>query len=107
MPKHKEVSFSVTPEERAVIGEIVKRAQAEGLCRGKQAPNHWYEPLSMEMDLCACHANGTRLDFDRLLGANGFNFTHDIAGIARHMNRTTGQLDDHFSPRFCERKAAA
>ena len=102
----KEVSFDVTPAEGKLISEIVARAKREGYVKGRAAPTHWYEPLSVSMDLTACHANGCRLDLDRLLHADGFNFIHDVAGIAKHMNRETGQLDGHFLPRCTERKAA-
>lgn len=55
------------------------------------------------MDLCACHANGNPLRLADLLAADDLNFTHDITGIARHMDRETGQLRDLFSPRFSRR----
>lgn len=51
------------------------------------------------MDLDACHSNGCPLDFDKLEAFDDFNFTHDVAGIARHLDRRTGKLEDHFLPR--------
>jgi hypothetical protein len=106
MAKTKQVSFDVTKFERGLIEQIVARAQGEGYVRGKAAPGHWYDGNTATMDLTACHANGCRLDLERLLNADGFNFIHDIGGIAKHMNRDTGQLDGHFRPRFTERKAS-
>lgn len=94
------VSFDVTREEFARIERILERAKELGLCRGPRSGGHWYEPLTLMMDLEACHANGCPLDFDRLLSADDFNFTHDIAGIARHMDRETGKLTGCFLPRF-------
>jgi hypothetical protein len=54
----------------------------------------------VQMDLAACHCNGCPLQLTELLDADDFNFSHDIFGIRRHLNRTTGKLDDRFLPRF-------
>ncbi len=43
--------------------------------------------------------NDTPLDFTTLLGFPDFDFTHDILGIARHLNRKTGKIDGVFLPR--------
>lgn len=40
------------------------------------------------------------LDLDALLAADSGNFLHDVAGIHRHMDRTTGKMGDCFVPRF-------
>lgn len=53
-----------------------------------------------QMNLSACHASGNPLDLQRLLDADDFNFAHDVFGIDRHIDRSTGQLLDFFSPRF-------
>lgn len=68
-----------------------------------------YERVNLTMDLLAADGvNGNRpLDWDRLLAADDFNFMHDLAGIARHIDRSTGELTDHFMPRFTVREAAA
>ena len=102
----REVSFDVTDEEQALIGQIVERAVQEGYCQGKRAPRHWYSRLTMTMDLTATNANGCPMDFERLLAADGLNFIHDIGGIARHMDRDTGKLGGHFRPRFAKREPA-
>lgn len=54
------------------------------------------------MDLGAADGvNGNPpLDWDRLLEADDFNFLHDLEGISRHMDRSTGRLGDCFVPRF-------
>jgi hypothetical protein len=39
------------------------------------------------------------LDLDKLLTADDFNFSHDVFGIARHINRRTGEIEDFFVPR--------
>ncbi len=51
------------------------------------------------MDITATHANGCPLDLDKLLAAPDFDFAHDVFGIRRHLDRTTGELRDFFLPR--------
>jgi hypothetical protein len=57
------------------------------------------EKVCLMMDISACHCNGNPLDLEKLLIADDFNFCHDVAGIHRHISRTTGMLFDGFSPR--------
>ncbi len=87
------VKFYATDEELALIGEIVHRAQSM-----VDDPT-MIDELSLRMDLLATHANGNPLDFQKLLAAPPLSFAHDIYGIAAHLDRSTGQLRDHFSPR--------
>lgn len=54
----------------------------------------------MVMDIVATHVNGCSLRLDELLRANEFEFTHDVFGIRRHLDRRTGKLGDCFTPRF-------
>jgi hypothetical protein len=100
-----EAHFDATPYEMRQVRKIVARAQALGLVRGAAASDHWYTRVTAEMDIRAAHANGTPLNLDKFLAFDDFNFTHDIAGIARHMDRTTGQLGGFFRPR-CARPAS-
>jgi len=94
----REVSFRISMKDRALVRRIVSRANQAGLVEDR---------LSSEMDLTATHANGNRMDFARLLAADNFNFVHDFCGIARHLDRATGKLGDHFRPRFSQRERAA
>lgn len=55
--------------------------------------------MEIEMDITACHCNGCELDLEKLLTFDDFNFMHDVGGIANHINRTTGKLEDCFLPR--------
>lgn len=82
----KGISFEATKEEVITISRIVERADIENR-------------LSLTMDLSACHANGCPLDLEKLLAFDDFNFYHDIWGIRRHLNRTTGKLENCFLPR--------
>lgn len=95
----KEASFTATPYEMRQVRKIVARAQGMGLVKGAAATDHWYDRLTCEMDIRAAHANGTPLNFDKFLAFDDFNFTHDIVGIARHMDRETGELGGYFLPR--------
>ena len=40
------------------------------------------------------------LDLEAMLYADDHNFLHDVLGIIRHMNRTTGKLENCFLPRY-------
>lgn len=95
------ISFTTTRHEFNVIMKIVDRAQRAGLVRRGDGI------MSISMDLSATHANGCPMDFDRMLEADDFNFAHDYCGIARHLDRATGKLTDHFLPRFAKRQTVA
>lgn len=55
------------------------------------------------MDIDACHSNGCSLQLDKLLNADDANFAHDVFGIRRFIDRTTGKLDGCFLPRSAAR----
>ena len=55
--------------------------------------------LSLTMDLGAAHI-ACPMRLDDLAEADDFNFLHDVGGIMRHIDRTTGELTDCFVPRF-------
>lgn len=83
-----------SPEEQRVVNEIVARtAKMEGLHGAR------LDRLSLEMDLAAVHVH-TPLRLADLLAADDFDFTHDVWGIQRHIDRKTGRLMNHFLPRF-------
>lgn len=94
-----DVRFDIPDRHRRLIRRIVNRAAGAGLVKGKVAPDHWYDRLHCTMDLTATHRNGCPLDLERLLDSNGVDFVHDIAGIARHLDRNTGRLGGCFLPR--------
>lgn len=87
------INFNASPEEFAKIIDISERATRAGW-----QGNH----MSTLMDLSACHLNGCPLDLDRMLEADDFNLMHDVAGIARHIDRNTGKLTRCFLPRFAK-----
>ena len=59
-----------------------------------------YKQLDVIMDIDACHNNGCPLKLQELLEADDFNFAHDVFGIRRHIDRTTGKLQNCFLPRY-------
>jgi hypothetical protein len=77
-------------DEILLISQIAKRAKRAG------NPD---DLLTINMDIDAAHREVT-LDLSRLLAADDLNFTHDVFGIRKHMDRTTGKLTDCFSPRY-------
>lgn len=85
------INWNVSKTDHDLIMKIVYRAQS----KSKAVPQR--EQL---MDLTACHANGCPLKLAELLNAPDFDFTHDVFGITRHINRQTGQLEDSFLPRY-------
>lgn len=56
------------------------------------------DKLDLYMDLHAANAD-VGLDFAKLETAPDADFFHDVSGIRRHMDRTTGKLGDCFLPR--------
>ena len=91
------VSFDISRADKDLVFAIVERAERLG----------WKgDRLSTIMDLTACAANGCPVDFDRLYEADDFNLMHDVAGVARHIDRGTGKLLNCFLPRFASRETA-
>jgi hypothetical protein len=87
------VSFNATKEESKIIAQIVDRAKKE---------LEISDPLTLSMDIMACHANGTPLDLRGFLEASGADFGHDIHGIQAYIDRRTGRLTRIFQPRFAK-----
>lgn len=58
-----------------------------------------HDRISLTMDL----ESVPDLDLEGLLTASPLDFTHDICGIVRHMDRSSfpGKLTDCFVPRYC------
>lgn len=90
-----------TAEEQEYVDAIVDRAvrlfRSVGLRRA---------PIDVRMDLSAVHAR-IPLRLAEMAQADDFNFTHDIGGIAKHLNRETGGLEDFFVPRYARPRALA
>ena len=88
------LNWKASREEHALILEIVKRAA--------QA---WPDVNRMElnMDITAAHLNGCPLDLAKLLAADDNNFGHDVFGIRKYIDRSTGKIGECFVPRYAKR----
>lgn len=82
--------FKSTKEEYEKIVAISRKAKAK---------KYYDSMLDCQMDLDCVNSNDVKLDFDKLLGFDDFNFAHDVCGIARNLNRETGKLGNCFLPR--------
>lgn len=92
------ISFRTQTAEAEIIHKIVDRAMEMARKLTGRSPD--FKPIDLTMDITATHCNGTPLRLSELLAAPDFDFSHDVFGIMRHINRTTGKLEDHFLPRF-------
>lgn len=87
-------SFKATPAERTTLRDISNRAAELSL--EFDIP---YPTLDLEMDLLAAREDIPSLDLQRLLVSPVADFSHDIFGIRRHINRATGKVENCFMPR--------
>lgn len=87
-----------TAEEAEAVKAIIARAAAM-----EKAAHRRLDRLSLNMDLSAAHA-AVGLDLARLAAFPDFDFAHDVYGIMRHMDRTTGKLGGYFLPRCTRRQ---
>lgn len=86
-------------QEFEVIGKICERAEALGLSDPKRR-------FTLLMDLDKTNES-VGLDLVGLLEADELNFSHDIIGIQRHINRETGELMDFFLPRYAKQDVSS
>lgn len=85
------IKWKTSKREMELIHQIVTRA--------RRLADRPLDPMTLDMDITATHANGCKLNLDRLLTFPDFDFAHDVFGIQRHINRETGQLENCFVPR--------
>lgn len=88
------IKFTSSPKELTLLEQVADRAVKLAKASGFSYPRQ-----DAQMDVTACHLNGNPLDLPKLLRADDFNFAHDVFGIRQHLDRTTGELLDFFSPR--------
>ena len=89
------ISFKASKEDAAIIERIAERAFK--FAEDAEIPA---DKLDFLMDVTAAHCNGCPLDLDRLLAGPDSDFTDDVFGIRRHLNRESGELEDCFLPRY-------
>ena len=87
----KTVNWTTSKKETFLIADIVKRVH--------ELHPDTFNHISIMMDITACHCNGNKLDLEKLLSADKFNFNHDIFGISNCISRLTGELKNCFVPR--------
>ena len=92
------VRFDVSPEDAHLIADIAHRAFAMAL-RAKVRDTSLF---GWQMDITAVHHNIAPLRLQALLAADDFNFSHDVFGIRRHLDREAGTLGGCFVPRCAE-----
>lgn len=96
--KMTEIAFTVPTADLPWINRILDRATTDGLLIQERVEHF--------MDLCATHANGCPMDFQRLAECDDYTFVHDFCGIFKHINRLTGQIENLFSPKTRARSAS-
>jgi hypothetical protein len=94
-----QVSFTCPEADRKIIRAIARRTRDLLLTLGVDRP-----ALDIDMDIVATHCNGNPLRLADLLAADDFNLMHDVSGIARHLNRENGKLENCFLPRFSDHR---
>lgn len=100
-----DIRMETTPDEHRLVERIVDRFF--DILDRLDARDPDDDPLSVEMDLLATHLNGNPLDLQAMLDAErDIDLLHDIRGIERHLDRTTGKITRFFSPRFSKTNAA-
>jgi len=97
------MNWKIEANEWTLITHIAKRAESYGRTHGWAMDYEYRDAL---MDLAAVHANGCPLDLAGLYDATPLDFCHDIYGIRRHLDRTTGKLGDCFIPRYAAKTGA-
>lgn len=91
--------YSATEEEKDIMSQIVDRV----LPIAEQLGAVYYKELLIaDMDLC--HTNAYRIDLDRMLQGNIGDVGHDVFGINKYLDRSTGELTHCFVPRFAVEK---
>lgn len=93
------LNWKTTKAEYELISAIADRG--EGIAMRHHIP---YYRRDAFMDITAVHCNGNPLRLADLLAADEHNFTHDLWGIQRHIDRQTGKLGDCFVPRYSARE---
>ena len=93
------LNWKVSAADQANITAIAQRANQMSIALGMTG--RWaYKPQDAMMDVTAVHANYMPLALSDLLAADDFDFSHDVFGIRRHIDRDTGRLGNCFVPRY-------
>ena len=88
------MNWKATTDELVLVRNIAIRAIQQNFV--------FISMTDLVMDIIACHCNGCSLKLEELLNADDVNFAHDVSGITNNLNRQTGQLENHFVPRYAQ-----
>lgn len=86
------INWNLSTSDRELVKRIAQRAVRDLDC----------EFIDISMSITAVHLNDVRLDLNKLLDFDDFNFAHDINGIDANINKNTGKLANSFLPRCTE-----
>ena len=89
------LEINVNKQDHELIVQIVDRFI-------KMYKEYKKDKLDIVMDIACVHTNIIPLRLIDLLNASVFDFTHDIFGIKRNLNRQTIKLENCFLPRFSQ-----
>jgi len=92
------VSFDVSAKDDSLIVALVDFAIEEF----SEMITDTHDKIDFIMDVTACHANGCPLNLQGLIETDVINRHHDLAGIARNIDKATGKLLNNFLPRFAK-----
>ena len=93
------ISFACSKEDHDLAVRVARRYETDCMVNCGA-----HEHQQILMDLVATHCNGNPMDFAGLLDADLFNFSHDVSGIRRHIDRSTGRLVGFFVPRYSRKE---
>ena len=93
--KNSMINWDVEDLDALIVDKIVDRAITLGI---------YEEKVAASMDIVATHLNGCPLRLKELLKADDLNFIHDVAGIRKYLDRTTGELTKCFLLRYTKGK---
>jgi hypothetical protein len=101
MTRQMRMTVGISPEENAAIDRIIDRSSRLLVSAGRKPTPHETRRL-IEM----VHSRNP-LRLDAMAAARDFDLLHDVCGIGLHADPITGELRNHFDPRFSSPSASA
>ena len=97
-PVNVHIIWACSNQEKQLISHVAEKIIA--LFQKNKYP-FYFDLLDVKMYLTACHLNGCPLRLeDMLTSKDEDSLLHDIMGIARHMDKHTGTLQNCFFPHY-------
>lgn len=88
------LNWHVSGDELLMVDQCVERFHR--ICREHKKELAIVETM---MDIIICHTQNYKLNFTALLLTSDGDFANDIIGIIKHIDRSTGKLQNGFIPR--------